>query len=179
MRRILATSLAVTALAAAAQPAAADTTAQFSARTTDQESEQMCVTVWQSGVLGAYGAWGRLIDGCTATVTCPFFEGCRVGYVEGHLRHSALASGQKSTCNSRLRIHTAPSRRLDGSYVPSVVRYVADRSGTGDFTCYALNPGDPPLLKYMERATLQTNGVRNDNPYSIARVESYVELLRR
>ena len=178
MRRILAISLAVSALAVVAQPAAADTTAYHSTRTDDTGSEQRCETVWQTGVLNAYGAWGRYIDGCTATVTCPFFNGCRVGYTEGFLGHSQPRLGAKSTCNTRLRIHTAPSRRLDGSYVPSVVRYVADESGTGDGACFAMNPGDPPVLRYMERATLQTNGVRNNDPYGLARITSYVELIR-
>src|SRR5436190_4829947 len=73
VRAVLLGLLATAAFAAgAAQPAAADTTATVSNGT----GVQICDTVWQYGTLYQWGAWGRYIDGCTASVTCPYADGC-------------------------------------------------------------------------------------------------------
>ena len=163
MRTALVTLLFIAALAAgAAQPAAADTTASF----TSGPGYARCETVWQYGVLGAYGAWGRYIDGCTAAATCPYAAGCVIEHAYGHLKHYTEQSNQRVTCNSRLRIYTASG----------VWRYSQDRSGSGYTYCNASHTGTTATLGYGERAEVQSNGVRNDvNAY--AKIISDVGLL--
>jgi hypothetical protein len=164
LRALLLGFLASAALAAgSAQPASADTTATF----TNGTGVQICDTVWQYGTLYQWGAWGRYIDGCTASVTCPFADGCVFERAFGSLRHSTEQSTQRSTCNSRLRIFTS-----SGS-----LRYSQDRSASGYAWCNDTHTDVAlPFLWYGERATVQTNGVRNDIP-GYARITSWVGLI--
>ena len=164
-RAVLLGLLASAVLAAgAAQPAAADTTATSANGT----GVQICDTVGQYGTLYQWGAWGRYIDGCTASVTCPYADGCVLERAFGSLRHSTKQSSQRSTCNSRLRIFTT-----SGS-----LRYSQDRSMSGYPWCSGSHTDVVlPFLWYDERATVQTtNGVRNDIP-GYARITSWVGLI--
>jgi len=73
MRKIAALMFAVFALAVAAQPAAADTTAYISSSSPSPGVQKAaCSAAWQVGVPGQYGAWGAYIDGCTVALACPW-----------------------------------------------------------------------------------------------------------
>ena len=181
MRKTLTILLAVAALSAVAQPAAADTTATFSSNHGDTWVDRGCTTVWQDGTMHAYGAWGLYIDGCTVSLTCTYISGCRfgTGAVGGSLQHYWRQPSQYSTCNSTLWIYTAPWRSLDGTWHPAYVRWRRDVSSSGGFTCFDSHTSGItlPTLSYGESATVQTNGVRN-NMSNYARINSYVELDR-
>lgn len=163
IRAALLSVLAGAVLAAgAAQPAAADTTATFTSST----GASRCETVWQYGALHAYGAWGRYIDGCTASAACPYAAGCVLDRAYGHLQHYTAQSNQASTCNSRLRVFTASG----------YLRWSQDRSGTGYAYCNASHSPALPVLSVGERATMQANGVRND-VYGYARIISEIVMI--
>lgn len=162
VRAALASGLSIAALAALAPPAAADTSASFSNGT----GYSRCETVWQYGTLYAYGAWGRYIDGCTASARCPYPAGCVLQTAYGHLQHYTPQSNQRSTCNSRLRVFTAAG----------YLRFSQDRSGTDYAWCNASHSGALPVLSYGETATMQANGVRNDVS-AYARIISHIVML--
>lgn len=166
-RRGLSGILAIAALAAgaagAAPPAAADTTATFSTST----GAARCETVWQYSVLYAWGAWGRYIDGCTVSVRCPYAAGCVFERAFGSLRHYTEQNTQVSTCNSRLQIFTAAG----------ALRYSQDRSVRAYAWCSDThNDVVLPPLAYNERATVQSNGVRNDI-YGYASITSWIAMI--
>jgi hypothetical protein len=145
-RSLIATVLAAVALAAAAaQPAAADSAAaRFYGSTDASQTSRWCEVPWAYGYQGAYGAWGFYIDGCTASVTCPWWA-CRVmqatGIVEAYYEVYA-------TCNSAVRILST-----SGS-----LRYRADYSSSSS-SGHCRIDRSAPYAYYGERVTVQTNGV--------------------
>jgi hypothetical protein len=144
-RSFLATLIAVAALATvAAQPAAADNpSALFYGSTDSTQTTRWCETPWVGGVKGAYGAWGYYIDGCTASVMCPWSR-CRTMSAQGIVR----SAGVYTTCNTAVRVFTSSG----------YLRWRTDRSGassSGD----CRNLSGAPLTSYGEWVTVQTNGV--------------------
>jgi len=71
MRKITALLLALAAVGATAQTAAADTHADFQVIPYGASKIFKCITDQQVGVLGQYDAWGYYIDGCTVELYCP------------------------------------------------------------------------------------------------------------
>ena len=140
--------------AVAAQPAAADNPyAQFYGSTSSTQTSRWCQTPWVGGVKGAYGAWGYYIDGCTASVQCPWSR-CRTMSASGELRAPA---GVTTTCNMAVRVFTSSG----------YLRWRIDRSSSGtDGYCYA-SAGSAETT-YGEWVTVQTNGViAYDNTASV------------
>jgi hypothetical protein len=54
------------------------------------------------GVKGAYGAWGYHIDGCTASVMCPWTR-CSTMSAQGIVR----SAGVYTICNTAVRVFTS------------------------------------------------------------------------
>ena len=176
--RLLATAAtALAALAAAVNPAAADSVEKTwrIGPATDNwwypDMGQGCQSTFQNGVYGAYGAWGNFIDGCTAQAMCQY-EFCKISTASGSLWNNDKNnfSNSRATCSSRLRIH-GPSWGP-----PGPVLWFRDGSGSGGPTCSVSHRLDD--VRYLRRgqfATVQTNGVRAPGEYG-ARVTSIVEL---
>jgi hypothetical protein len=159
MQRFLATAftmLAVVAsLAIPAQPAAADPagTNYYTDAYADWLNEA-CVTPYQTGVLGAYGAWGFYIDGCTTrTASCPTFvppryvSWCKVTS-RGQISTRTTA-GHRVTLNSRVRLYDSDS---------TIVAWL-------DKSCEGLNACTQPaaIVTWLlpgQKASNQCNGVR-------------------
>jgi hypothetical protein len=158
-RSFLAGMLAAAALAAvAAQPAAADNpSAQFYGSTTSTQTTRWCETPWVGGVYGAYGAWGYYVDGCTASVMCPWSR-CTTMSAQGIVR----SAGVYTTCNAAVRVFT--------SY--GSLRWRTDLSRADRYGYCATNLG-APQTSYGEWVTVQTNGVIASGTGS---VKSYIWL---
>jgi hypothetical protein len=162
-RWLRASLLVLAALAACAalatSPARADNpSAQFYGTTDSTQTTRWCQTPWVGGVWHAYGAWGYYIDGCTASVQCPWSR-CRSMQASGELR---TASGY-TTCNTAVRIYN----------VYGSLRYRADYSGSGgNGSCWIARGA--PDAGYGEWVTVQTNGVIAYN--QTASVKSYIWL---
>lgn len=159
-RSLIATVLAAVVLAAAAaQPAAADSTsARFYGSTDSAQTSRWCEVPWAYGYQGAYGAWGFYIDGCTASVTCPWTH-CRTmqatAAVEAYYEVYA-------TCNTAVRIFSTSG----------YMRYRADYSSSSA-AGHCRVDRSAPYVDYGERVTVQTNGVVARGP---GLVRSYIWL---
>ena len=166
MGKTISTMLAAAALSiGVAGPASADDPyAQFYTSSSYTSEARWCNTSWQGGVSGQYGAWGRFIDGCTASVRCPWTS-CRVMETTGRLRASTSTS---KTCNMTVRIFN--------SY--GTLRYRADYSSSATSTseCYVSRAA--PLAYRGESVTVQTNGVIGNHSGGHGQVTSYVWLER-
>lgn len=101
MRKILPTLIALVALAASAQPAAADAPSTV---TTNEypgwHASTNCMTEWQWGEYGANGAWGDYIDGCTVARECPWAR-CMVEV--NTIIETEERTGHRVTANMRVR----------------------------------------------------------------------------
>jgi hypothetical protein len=164
VRKTITILLAAAGLAVAvAQPALADDPyARYYGSTDSAQTSRWCDTSWQYGVNGQWGAWGRYVDGCTASVQCPW-SSCRVMQTMGQLKANL---GTTKTCNMAVRIFNTAG----------ALRYRADYStkAYGDSACYlsraAVNAG------YGEWVTVQTNGVIGTSNNAYGQVRSYVWL---
>jgi hypothetical protein len=146
MRKITALLFAVTALAATAGPAAADTDATYS--TLDYGTGKMltCTTDYQDGTFGAYNAWGDYIDGCTVEVKCPDGSGvCTARENSGIFTLDYI--GHRVTLNSRMRVFSRSGSEF----------WHRDVSCDNTDWCIA---EDMVKIREGESASVQCNGVR-------------------
>ena len=158
MRSSLASLLTVIALAVAAAPALADDPyASFYSSQDSSQTTRWCVSSWQYGVQGAYGAWGKFIDGCTAYVQCPWSR-CSVQQATAKLDNSAAS---RTTCNMTIREYTSSWGLF----------YRADSSSGGSTGCWQTRTA--PAVGYGQWVSVQSNGVIASGS---GRVTSYIWL---
>jgi hypothetical protein len=167
MRKTIATLLALAALGASAQSAAAvpvgdNPNATFVTYEEDESSGnyQGCTTPWSVGVPGQFGAWGNYVAGCTSRQTCRAVHYCDV--MGQSQIETVLGNRPRVTMNTRMR-------KFHGG---AVVGW-RDLSCTGavwcsayDYTGYRLLPG--------EEASVQCNGVQQSAVAGAARVKCEV-----
>jgi hypothetical protein len=167
MRKTLLTLMAAAALAAGAQPAAADVPSPYVENYTEEwAAGSYCYTDYQGGQLGAYGAQGYFIDGCTTSVQCPAaWAGCTV--FDASVIWLKENNNRQASLNSRLR--------FDGGWKDSSC---AATNGCGidpDFKNAKLQ------LKPTQVVSVQCNGVREDvidSEQTSAAVKCHVSLKR-
>jgi hypothetical protein len=147
MRKILASLLALGALAVAAQPASADDPAAVTTTSWSASGvTSTCQTPDQVGVYGQYGAWGYYVDGCTVRLACPSY--LRVCSANANSRIvSGPDRGQRVTLNSRLRAFSASGTLF----------WYRDMSCAGTASCGTV---DLVYIRGGESASVQCNGVR-------------------
>jgi hypothetical protein len=149
MRKILPALCAVAALAAFAQPAAADDpTASQSTSEAGDGVVANCVTQNKVGEAPGISPWGHYIDGCTVRLACPaHLQGC-------FAKSSSLIStegffGHGVTLNSRTRVFGTPDS--------------AEALAFRDASCDDINlctAEDETSIKGGQAASVQCNGVR-------------------
>jgi len=147
MRKILASLLALGALAVAAQPASADDPAAVTTTSWSASGvTSTCQTPDQVGVYGQYGAWGYYVDGCTVRLACPSY--LRVCSANANSRIvSGPDRGQRVTLNSRLRAFSASGTLF----------WYRDMSCASTASCGTV---DLVYIRGGESASVQCNGVR-------------------
>ena len=153
MRKITALLVAVAAIGATAQSAAADTHADFQVINYGPSKLFKCISDEQVGVLGQYGAWGDYIDGCTVELNCPPTATTTTCVVWEHSTiDTQTQRGDRVTQNARLRV-------------------ISDRTGEvvwfRDHSCSGVNyceNMDHVRMYTNNRASVQCNGVRQDVP---------------
>jgi hypothetical protein len=105
IQSVFAAAVAAVALAASAQPAAADDPGAWHKTTYHDYSQGVtstCDTPYRTGVHGQYGAWGSFIDGCTTRASCASFATrCKVTAYSRIT--SGVHNGQYVTLNTKLR----------------------------------------------------------------------------
>lgn len=147
MRKIAVLLLTAAALAAAAQPAAADIPSYEFTSVQGTTTNHWCTTPFVYGVHGQYGAWGDFIDGCTESLSCPWSSagGCTAS--EETSITTWYTRGEHVTQNARLRVYNTA-----GALV-----WYRDRSCAGLNTC---TNTDAIHIWPGESASVQCNGVR-------------------
>jgi hypothetical protein len=111
---------------------------------------QTCDTFQTRGVLGAYGAWGYYIDGCTVRVACGSYARWCVARGDSSIG-LLMARGDRVTVNSRLRIDDAAGQ----------MTWRRDKSCAGMDSCTVT---DEVALQPGQTASVQCNGVREARP---------------
>lgn len=165
MRKTLLTLMAAAALAAGAQPAAADVPSPHVENYTEEwAAGSFCWTDYQWGQLGAFGAQGYFIDGCTTSVQCPAaWAGCQVfDYSLIWLKEN---NNRRVSLNSRLR--------FDGGW--------KDSSCSETNVCQIDYTTAKLSLKPTQVVSVQCNGVREDvvdSEQTLAAVKCSVGLKR-
>jgi hypothetical protein len=146
MRKIAVLLFTVSALAAAAQPAAADVPATYTYSTQGSVRTYTCVTPYTGGVFGQFGAWGDYIDGCTVRLYCPSTSYTCTASEETSIATKAYR-GERVTQNARLRVFNS-----SGTLV-----WWRDRSCADIDFCVNR---DAVRIWGGESASVQCNGVR-------------------
>jgi hypothetical protein len=117
-------------------------------QTFDNATRRDCVMPEQTGVPGAYGAWGNFIYGCTVKLTCPHrFRACVVDQRSGIL---ANGPNPEVSLNSRLRLYNRSGR----------LAWVKDLSCWDVGACYVDETDTLPQIRPGESASVECNGVR-------------------
>jgi hypothetical protein len=167
MHKILITLFTLAALTVGAQTAVADVPATTVPWNNGTNLGARCLTGYQWGVYGQYGAWGDFIDGCTATVQCPPSWTRCTAHGTGSI-YTRDKTGHRVTANARLR--------FGSSYL--------DASCSGIDWCYAAPwRAVPSVIAGGQWASLQCNGVRDemipDRDETLAMMVCVVELDKR
>ncbi|TML98616.1 MAG: hypothetical protein E6G10_22180 [Actinobacteria bacterium] len=151
MRKITALLLALAAVGATAQTAAADTHADFQVIPYGASKIFKCITDQQVGVLGQYDAWGYYIDGCTVELYCPPSNTTTTCVAwEASTISTESTRGQRVTQNARLRVINP----MTGDVV-----WFRDQSCSGINSC---SNSDAVRIQTGQKASVQCNGVREN-----------------
>jgi len=135
----------VAVLGLTAHPAAADVpNPTYTTVNYGSAKKFTCITPWQSGVFGQYGAWGYYIDGCTVWLGCPSTSFRCTAYEETSIYS---AETLPVTQNARLQIINSSGQVL----------WFRDHSCQGTKTC---GNSDSVVLSSNQMASVQCNGVR-------------------
>ena len=164
MRRTITMLFTLGALAASAQPALADNPAATTPPPWDYGTGVMasCVTPNARGDLGAFGAWGFYIDGCTVRLTCPSHLSVCAAKAESRIATQTYR-GQRVTLNSRMR-----------AFSNGTAQEFWHRDVSCDNTDWCRTE-DLVYIRGGEAASVQCNGVRASG-HNTAHVECSLNL---